>query len=205
MVAELGSMVALGLAPMTAAGFLKDLTNSVIVDVENHVLGVDRLRVVVNRRGGNELIPIAFLASNVKKVSLYSADDNIMLHVGGEIVDGPYQNRGIGPDLIKSELAHTNATLLGGHTQNLHALKMLEGLADYELGLSNTLAQMLGTPNPEIVCLDDGPKVVHVGRYGDHSLYGDLKHFRQQQSVIKGLNYENGDAVVFVGQIKEVT
>lgn len=200
---ELGQMVAQGLAPMTAAGFLRDLTQEVIQDVENHVLGVDRLRVVVADHGGSGVVPVAFAASNVREVSAYRPQDNTMLHLGGIIVDRSYQSEGVGKKLVQDELNQTNASLLSFHTQNLHMLNLGRQLTEYTLAYSSGFAEELGTPEPAVQMLGKTPSVIHIGRYGGQSLYGDLKQFRRKGMAIKGLNTRNGDAVVYVGEVQK--
>ena len=196
-------MVAAGLAPMTAAGFLKELTESVIADVENHVLGVDRLRVIVGDHSGSAVVPIAFSASNVRRVSTYHPNDKTLFQLGGIIVGRSYQDEGLGRKLVQDELVQTVADLLGFHTQSLHMLALGHHISDYDFSLSSGLAEEMGTPDSEVVMLGKRPSVIHIGRYGGKSLYGDQMRFSRQGMRIKGLNTRNGDAVVYVGKVKK--
>lgn len=198
---ELGEMVAQGLSPMTAAGFLKDLTQTVIEDVENHVLGVDRLRVIVGDHSGSAVVPVAFSASKVMQVSMNHVNDTNLFHLGGIIVGRSYQGEGLGKKLVQDELVQTNSDLLGFHTQSLHMLKLGNQLAEHHLYLSSGFAEDIGTPNPDVQMLGKEPRVIHIGRYGGKSLYGDLTRFNRQGMRIKGLNTRNGDAVVYVGEV----
>lgn len=200
---ELGGMVARGLAPMTATGFLKDLTQEVIQDVENHVLGVDRLRVLVGDGGGTGVVPVAFVASEVKPVR-DGIRDATLYHLGGIIVGRSYQGKGLGRILVRDELTQTEADLLGFHTQSLHMLVLGHELSEYDFSLSSGLAEEMGTHNPQIQMLGHRPSVVEKGRYGDHSLYGDLGKFEKGGRVIRDLDYRHGDAVVYVGKVKQL-
>lgn len=199
---ELGQMVARGLAPMTATGFLRNLTQSVIEDVENHVIGVDRLRVIVGDGGGTGVVPVAFSASEVKPVR-DGIRDAILYHLGGIIVGRSYQGEGLGRRLVKDELDQTEADLLGFHTQSLHMLKLGDQLSEHHLYLSQGFAEEIGTQNFDVQTFGKEPRVVHIGRYGGQSLYGDLMCFNRQGMRIKGLNTRNGDAVVYVGEVKK--
>lgn len=198
---ELGLMVARGLAPIVAAGFLRDLTDDVIKDTEKHVVGVGRLR-VVGKQLDDDFSPVGFTASDVKKVSLYRPNDNILYHLGGVIVADQNQNRGIGRKLIADELKQTSATLLGLHTQNLLMLTLAHRMSEYSFSFSSGLANGLGTPDPELCMLGERMSVVHLGRYGGQSLYGDREEFGRRRMQIKGLNTNNGDAIVYVGEVK---
>lgn len=200
---ELGEMVAKGLAPMTAAGFLKDLTQGVIEDVENHVLGVDRLRVIVGDHSGSGVVPVAFSASKVIRVSMNHVNDTSLFHLGGIIVGRSYQGEGLGRKLVQDELIQTQADLLGFHTQSLHMLKLGDQLAEHHLYLSSGLAEEMGTPEPDVRMLGKESRAIHIGRYGGKSLYGDLMRFNRQGMRIKDLNTKNGDAVVYVGEVKK--
>lgn len=193
--------VAMALAPMTARGFLKNLTDSVVSDVKNHVLGVDRLRVVVKPGDGGALEPVAFFASNVRRVSVQRQNDHVLYHAGGGIVADSYQGKGLGRLVMIDELAETSATLFGCHTQSMHALKMSEKLAEYDFSLSRELATEMGTPDPVIQMLGHRPSVIHVGRYGGQGLYGNLNEFERKKMVIQDLDYQKGDAVVIVGKV----
>lgn len=194
-------MVAHGLVPMVAAGFLSDLTDERIRDTEKHVVGVDRLR-VVGKKLDNNFVPVAFTASDVKTVSLHRPNDNTLYHLGGVIVADQSQNRGIGRKLIADELKQTDATLLGLHTQNLLMLALAHQMSEYSFSFSSGTANELGTPDPELCMLGERMSVIHRGRYGGKSLYGDKKEFRRRGMQIKGLNTNNGDAIVYVGEIK---
>lgn len=196
--AELAEMIVHGLAPMTAAGFLRNLTEAVIDDVRTHIVGVERLRVVTH---DETLDPVAFLASRMVHASIYHPNDIHMYHLGGIIVDPSTQHRGIGRKLLEDETRRTGSTALGFHTQNLHMLALGSMLTEYDFSLASSLAPDMGTADPSYVILGERPSVVHVGRYNGQSLYGDSEAFRQQGSLIRGLNTQNGDAVVYVGRI----
>lgn len=198
MAPELGDMVARGLAPMTAAGFLKELTEDVERDVVDHVVGVERLRVVTNE----SLQPLAFLASKIVMASIFHPNDIALYHLGGMIVDGIVQNERKGLALLRDELEKTGATHLGFHTQNAHALRLGETVAKHDFSLSSALATDLDTRHPDYQIVDGRSMVVDVGRYPIGGLYGDGGRFKYKKMQIPRLNTRNGDAVVFVGRVR---
>lgn len=194
---ELGLMVARGLAPMVAAGFLKDLTNEVIVDTENHTRGVDRLRVVVNNDRNPRLESVAFAASNVRDVSIYKRDDERALHLGGIIVSPGYQGKRIGKMLIEDEMVQVSASLLAFHTQNRHMLELGEVVTRYSYTLSSALAEEFETKDPQTKIIGNEMRVIEEARYGKTSLYGHLR----RDIAIRGLG-RGGNAIFYVGERK---
>jgi hypothetical protein len=193
----LGDAVVSGLAPMTAAGFLKDLSQDLVRDVRHHVLGPDvqRLRVIVD--GDLDLTPVAYIAAGQFENSAHAA----IYHLGGIIVDTLYQHQGIGRLVLLDEIYRIGADYLAFHTQNRHMLTLGEALSEYDFSLSLSLAPDMGTLKPSIKTLDDVTRVVHEGRYNHASLYGDLAVLESQGSMIKDLNTTDGDALVYVGRV----
>lgn len=198
---QLREMVAMGLAPMTAAGFLKDYSEEVLDDVRKHVLDVDRLRVILAKGEGDNLQPVAFAASNVKMVPDHVRDSSKLLHLGGIIVAPSYQGLGIGKKLIESEIDTVRAQLIGGHTANQIMLSEFERVSSYELVLANMLFEVIGTPEIKKQQLEGTPYLTHVGRYPQGGLYGDMKKFQQKGMQIARLNTINGDAVIYTGRV----
>lgn len=193
-------MVATGLAPMTAAGFLTRLSDELVDDVYRHIQS-PRLRVVLDNE--ESLSPVAFMASRVIHSSFGSFGSDNLYYLGGMIVDEFH--RGIGTSLLESELKETSATYLGLHTQNLKMLKLGERLASHDFVLTVARAESLGTPKEKVKYKDlsgRGMHVVHNGRYGQSSLYGDLKLFYKKGMHIPGIDPTSGDAVVYVGRVK---
>lgn len=197
---ELAMMVAIGLAPMTAAGFLTRLSDELVDDVYRHIQS-PRLRVVLDNE--ESLNPVAFMASRVIHSGFGSFGSDNLYYLGGMIVDESH--RGIGTSLLESELRETSATYLGLHTQNLKMLKLGERLASHDFVLTEARAESLGTPKVKVQYKDlpgRGMYVVHTGRYGQSSLYGDLKLFYEKGMHIPGIDPASGDAVVYVGKVK---
>lgn len=205
---DLAEMIVSGLAPMTAAGFLKQVSESLVKDVRDHVIGVDRLRVVVSPAGDRQLEPVAFFASNVREVSPSARVRGKLFHFGGGIVSQEFLRKGIGPRVAADELRLSEADFIAGHTQNLHALKLCESLAEYDFALARMLASDIGTPNPIEQRVHEGRYYVHAGRYsngggGNQSLYGDLAEFQARGMQIKDLDTSAGDAVLFAGRVRQ--
>lgn len=194
-------MVAEGLAPMVAAGFLRELTKEVEEDTRKHVVGIERLR-VVGMRNEDLFAPMAFLASAIIETSCYRPNDVRLFHLGGVIVQSQLQDRGIARKLLVDELQQTRATHLGFHTQNAHMLRLGDELSRYDYSISGGLAEELGTRQMQTAIVDDRSFIVDAGRYGVGGLYGDLNEFRQRRMSIRGLNTLSGDAVVYVGRVK---
>ena len=66
------------------------------------------------------------------------------------------------------------------------------------------LAPLIGTPNPRVRINDSGEEIlVHDRRYRGESLYRDMESFVRGGKLISGLNTDAGDALVFIGRIKE--
>ena len=186
---ELSQMVARGLSPMTACGFLTKLSQAVVDDVERHITEVERVRVVATNVD-NDLLPVAFVASSMHK-HLY--------HLGGIIVSSQEQGKGIGHKIIQDELLVTDAELLGFHTQSKHMKRLGEKLSNYHYHLALIRAGEIGTLTTETMMIDDQLALVQPARYGGASLYGDLQTFTQMGRQIQGLNTKRGDALVYVG------
>lgn len=199
---ELRNTVARGLAPLAALGFLQKISRSLTRDVKHHVEGVGRLRVIANDVNG-VLQPVAFIASDVKARGLGHFGRQTLYHLGGIIVDPEHQGKGLGKKLVRDELAQTRADLLGFHTQNAHMLRLGRKVSNYDFLLSYLLATEMGTKDPQVATVAAVPSVVEAGRYGEHSLYGDLGKFQQEGRVIPDLDYEHGDAIVYVGKVKK--
>lgn len=190
---QLSQMVALGLAPKVAAGFLKEMTKDVLEDTENHAKGVDRLRVIVDSSGEVG----AFAASNVRNVSIYKRDDSRVLHVGGIIVSPELQGKRVGTSLVMSEMGIEGANLLAFHTQNRHMLDLGEKVTQYSYALTTALADEFETANPRDQVIGGVRRVVQDKRYGQGSLYGQLR----SDIAIKGLG-RGGNAIFYVGERK---
>lgn len=182
---------------MTAAGFLKDLTDEVIVDTENHTRGVDRLRVVINSADPGAITPVAFAASNIRDISVYKQNDERVLHLGGIIVNPSYQGKGIGRRLIENEMNQVGASLLAFHTQNRHMLELGEKVSIYSYALSSALAEEFKTRDPQTRIIGNQMRIVQKNRYGQTSLYGHLR----RDIAISGLG-RGGNAIFYVGERK---
>jgi len=199
---ELAMIVAKGLAPLTATGFLTQLTDAVVQDVYHHIQ-VPSLRVVIEESDKNELVPVAFLASKNIYCGFGHFGHQLLYYLGGIIVD--HAHRGIGRPLLQDELEKTKATHLGLHTQNRKMLSVAEKLADFDLNVAEANAEQVGTSRQNRQYSDlpgRGTYLIHSQRYGRSSLYGDLVKFYEQGMNIPGLDPQSGDAVVFVGRIK---
>lgn len=186
-----------GLTPLTAMGFMYEEAPAIALcelerDVHNHVVPVERLRIVSDEDGN----PVAFLASEVKKTPY-----GRVLHAGGCIVHPDFQGKGMGRKLLVKEIEQTNAKILAFHTQNIDALRLGMRVAEMDVALAFDLAPVIGTPNPHLEEINGGYYVVHSGRYGQ-SLYYNIERFREEEKVIPDLNFLMGDAVVFVGEVR---
>lgn len=195
-------MVADGLAPVTALGFLKRLTDEVIDDVRHHVVGAPRLRVIASYKGIDALEPIAFVASASQPVSIYTPHDHQLFDLGGIIIHPEFQHQKMGKRLVRDELEQTDADLIGFQTQNMLMLALGHALSEYDFSLSSGLAAEIGSHQTVTQMLGDRLSVVQEGRYEGQSLYGDTSRYEREGMRIPGLNYHNGDAVVFVGKVR---
>lgn len=198
---ELAMMVARGLSPMTATGFLTEMSEALVDDVYKHIQ-CERLRVVVDNQ--DNLEPVAFLASRLVHSGFGHFGSDNLYYLGGMIVDE--QHRGIGGRLLRGDLMNTRADYLGLHTQNLKMLGLGEKLSNYDYHLAKIRAVSLGTPevNTQYVDLPGrGMYVIHAGRYGQSSLYRDLGSYYERGMSIPGVDPSTGDAVVFVGKVKK--
>lgn len=193
-------MVARGLAPMTAVGFLTHLSDELINDVYRHIQ-TPRLRVVVESE--ENLRPVAFMASKEFKNGYGQFGHELLYYLGGMIVDE--QHRGIGGRLLRSDLKRTNATHIALQTQNLKMLEAAERLTDYNFQLTDARAESIGTPlikKQYRELPDRGMAVIHSERYGSSSLYGDLEQFNARGMKIPGIDPQTGDAIVYVGRVR---
>lgn len=187
-----------GLTPLTALGFMydvDDITPGLAQDVRNHVLPSERLRVVF----GEENEPMAFIASAIKETMrgrLYELE--------GIIIHPDQQGKHLGKNLLVDELKRTHAKLLGFQTQNQRMLDLGESVASLDAKLALELATKIGTPSPSLRSGENNREiVVHAKRYGGESLYRNIDQFRQDGKEIPGLKTLEGDALVFIGKIKE--
>lgn len=197
---ELAMMVARGLAPMTAAGFLTHLSDELVDDVYQHIQ-TPRLRVILD--GEESLNPVAFMASRIIHSGYGHFGSDNLYYLGGMIVGE--QHRGIGGKLLHSDLKKTGATHIGLHTQSLRMLGAAERLADHDFQLADIRAESLGTPLAKKQYRElpgRGMSVIHSHRYGSASLYGDLGTFYRKGMQIPGIDPASGDAVVYVGRVK---
>lgn len=196
-------ILSLGLAPMVAAGFFLTLTPAVVDDTYNHILS-RRLRVVLENLEDKEgLEVVSFMASEQIYDGYGHSGHGLLYYLAGMIVDEKY--RGIGGKLLNSDLKITKATHISLQTQNLFMLKPVEKLSEYDFELTSARAEDIGTPLAKKQYRDlpgRGMSVIHSGRYGASSLYGDLDKFNSYGMKIPGIEPQTGDAVVYVGRVK---
>lgn len=186
-----------GLTPLTALGFmyeLTEITDSLVKDVRNHVVPAERLRVVFDAEE-----PVAFIASALKQT-----DYGNLYELEGIIIHPNLQGKKLGRKLLTEELRQTNSTLLGFQTQNQRMADLGSGVAEYDADLTMELAPLIGTPNPQVRMNDLGGEIlIHERRYRGESLYHDMDSFVRERKLISGLDTTAGDALVFIGRIKE--
>lgn len=195
---ELLEILAVELTPLTALGFmyeLAEITQELRQDVRKHVIPAERLRIVFDQK----IEPIGFVAAAVRETHrgrLYELE--------GIILHPEYQNQHFGRELLVDELKRTNSKLLGFQTQNQRMVDLGNSLAKMEVSLAMELAPKIGTLLPSLCKDQNGQEiVVHVGRYGGASLYHNFDQFVLEGKEISGLNTDKGDALVFIGTIKE--
>jgi len=169
---------------------LRGMTEEVLRDTENHVIGVDRLRVLMDSKGEVG----AFSASNVRDVAIYYNNHRV-LHLGGIIVAPELQGKKIGTILVQSEMDTVDANLLAFHTQNRHMLDLGEKVTQYSYALSAALAEEFDTATPRDQVIGGVRRVIQDNRYGQGSLYGNLR----KDIAIKGLA-RGGNAIFYVGE-----
>lgn len=190
--------LATDLTPLTALGFMyreSENTSELAQDVKNHVIPAERLRVVFNQEGE----PVAFVASTMRE-TIYGP----LYELEGIIVHPDHQGKQLGKKLLLNEIQETHATLLGFQTQNQRMVELGLTLAEPDPNLALELAPLIGTPYPSLLTDSNGYQiVVHEGRYGGSALYHDLDQFMREGKEISGLSTSTGDALVFIGKIKE--
>lgn len=192
------NLLAEGLTPLTALGFMYDLTQvtpSLAQDVRNHVVPAERLRIVL----GHEQEPVAFIASAVKETAL-----GRLYELEGIIIHPDQQGKRLGKSLLIDELRRTHARLLGFQTQNQRMFDLGLSVAQPDTELALQLGREIGTPSPVLRRTERGDDVaVHAKRYGGESLYRNVDQFMKDGKEIDGLKTFEGDALVFIGKIKE--
>ncbi len=175
------------LTPLTGLGFMrKDIySNELYRDVENHVLGSERL--VIGRIHENISV---YIVSDLK--TLPSGER--IYHLGGLICDPKYQHSGISEYLLRLEVFQNESDILAFHTQSELMRKL--GLKIAYLNPSDSLhvASLIGTK-----CQDG---IVDKGRYGGKCLYEDSERFGP--IAIKEIDYLAGDALICAGPIKRM-
>lgn len=190
--------LAAGLTPLTALGFmysLSEITPELAQDVRKHVVPAERLRVAF----GKKKEPIAFIASAVRETRA-----GRLYELEGIIVHPDQQGKHIGKKLLTDELKRTHASLLGFQTQNQRMVDLGASVATPDIRLASELAPIIGTPMPVIYRDGKGHEiVVHEKRYGGTSLYHNFDQFLRDGKNIPGLATSEGDALVFIGKVKE--
>jgi hypothetical protein len=183
------------LTPITAGGFMRDISSSrtykvLFDDVYHHVIDCDRLSILRDRETGE---PSAFIA-----VSLREVGDKILYHLEGIIVTPEFHGNGYAKSILENDLVECKADLLAFHTQSTLMERLGRKVSDFDVSLSRELATAIGTSN--LVDTEDGP--FDKGRYGGASLYGDLEKFGPMAIRRSGFNYLDGDAIVFAGHVR---
>jgi hypothetical protein len=170
------------LTPLTAAGFLRSqVTPELRQDVAQHVISSDRL-VVAHINGQVS----GFVAS-----LLVPTPDSRLYHLEGIIIYPEFHGTGIALELLRRELAQTDADLLGFHTQSAKMKSLGQHLADFQSQLALDYGLLIGSRNQQ--------EAVDIARYGDASLYGDQQQF--SPLAIPDINWQRGDAQVLIGRI----
>jgi hypothetical protein len=186
--------LALELTPITAQGFMRDVSTSetfkaMYQDVYDHVIGCEKLTIFRK----SDASPIAFVAAGLKKFEGLK-----IYHLEGIILLPKMQNGGFGEEILRKEIDESGANILAFHTQSMLMEKLGLKIAEFDMALAKAVASLIGTGN--FVDLPDGP--IDKGRYGGQALYGDIKKFDSIAIKKEGFNYLKGDAMVFAGRVK---
>lgn len=170
------------LTPVTGRGFLRyDVEgNSLRQDVENHVLGCDRL-VICMCEGEVS----CFVAASLREFGEFA-----VYHLEGVIVEPQFQSAGLALLVMKEELVETSADILAFHTQSIKMVRLGNKLATLNRQLAIEVADLIHTSNQS--------GAIDIGRYGGQSLY-DNPTFAEV--AIKSLNWQNGDALICAGWV----
>lgn len=178
------------LLPIYLAGFLHqqhpngiEPNNPLFSDLYNHLRQAQRLLVfdVANS-------PEAFVVSRLIKCQV-----GTVYHLQGIVINPAFQGHELGLHLLQNELRLANADYLAFHTQSRRMHNLGHKLADLNESDALQLAALIGT-NRQAGLIDRG-------RYGRGSLYGDINRFRPE--AIKGIGFEQGDAIICAGPIKK--
>lgn len=193
---EILQKVAVGLTPLTAAGFMRKIQDpesytKMYEDVYQHIKNSDRL--VVYRNPGDERAT-AFMAVNRRMF-----EGARVYHLAGLIVSSEMQGNGFAQAILRRDMFECATDILAFHTQS----KLMKGLgdkvSDFSISLAELLAPEIGTGN--LALLPTGP--IDQGRYGDGPLYGDIEAFRHIAIEGPGFDAFAGDAIVFAGFVRK--
>jgi len=186
--------LALELTPITASGFMRDISTKnaydvMYRDVYDHVINCARLTVIRNSKNS----PVAFVAADFKKL-----EEVKIYHLEGIILLSEVRGNSFGKDILTEDINENGADVLAFHTQSELMEKLGLKIADYDISLARKVAKLIGTGN--LLDLPFGP--ADKGRYGGKCLYGDIEKFDSIAIKRTGFNYKEGDAIVFAGRIK---
>lgn len=174
-----------GLSALVADGFMRDETDELIADTYEH-LNSHLLTIILSETG----LAVAFIASNMLAKAMY---------LRGIMINPNYQGRGLGNVLINENMNILGAKDLSLHTQNANMDILANRNAVYIHQSALGKASDFGTADPVVEIIEGRERVVHKGKYGKESLYGDMNRYLQQNMALVGLDYQAGDALFFYG------
>ncbi len=174
-----------GLSGIVSAAFMQEETDELIKDTYAHLQSYI-LTVILSKSG----LAAAFIASNKFEDAMY---------VKGIIVAPEFQGHGLGNLLVKGSMDVLGAKRLGLHTQNANMDDVANRNAVYMHNEATANAPRFGTKFPVVKIVGGRERVVHEGKYGGESLYGDMDRYVQQNMAPPGLDYRAGDALFFYG------
>lgn len=169
------------LSYLTAIGFMRPSTPELRLDVEEHVLGSQRLVVARYREQ-----PSAFVASSLRT----GAFGERVYHVEGIICDPAF--RGLASRLLEGEIAKTKPDYLAFHTQSKRMENLGRKFANLNLLDAVNYGKLIQSRNQQ--------GIIDVGRYDNVCLYGDVEKFAPD--AIVGINFQQGDALICAGPIR---